>query len=502
MDDKKDEKISLGVKDLSDDLNFTGVEGASEESEIKTTEDLEKKLDEEAENTAKKTPEDKEKENPEEPKKESDTTEDQSKDGQGEDIQLKRVVKPKENPNQENLDNPFKEDPDTIKVKRNLRIFLCILAAVLLAIVLFFVFGAKDTENDDVAWKFDTVEYGSKNDMPVDESRSAWKILYQQPLDTYKIGTQTVRVQAKSPEDGKVKEFTHTFTIRDTKKPKITTSSDKLTVLYGENPNYDYLHIKATDPVDGAVSYRIDDTNKMGIGTHNIKIIAEDFNGNKTEKTIHVTVKGKSSESAMHAYRTAVDDLKKAYKQEQDEKAKEEAQKENASKVTSTGRIIWVGDSRYVGMENVANSSDDIYVAKGSMGYSWFVNTAIDQVNSQKKDGDTIIVNLGVNGFGASQYANKLNELVENDWKNCNVIFMSVNPIDDSKAASNGYQVRNSQVIEFNNYMMEHLSAKITYLDTYSQLINDISNETFDGVHYTSSTSGKIYTLGRNAIPD
>lgn len=494
MDPKKDQddkKITLGFNDLSDDLEFIGAKGADEEeSKIKTPDDLEKKLDEEAkkgtqENTDQKTD------------KESLDTDATDKDNQ--DIQLTRIVKQKKDPNRHELNNPFVEDEDVIKTKRNLYIFIIILIAILAGISLFFLVFANKNNSEAIAWHADTIEYGSNKTLPADEKRSTWKILYQQPLDTYKIGEQTVRVQAK--KDDTVKEFTHSFTIQDTKKPKIQTSTNKLTVLYGENPNYGSLHIKATDPVDGAVSYKIDDINKMSIGDHNIKIVAEDLNGNRSSKTIHVTVKGKSSKTAMNAYRTGVLNLKKVYQQEQEEKAKEKAEQE-AAKPTTTGRIIWVGDSRFVGMQNVADSSDDVYIAKGSMGYSWFVNTAVDAVNAEMKPGDTIIVNMGVNGFGASQYAKKLNDLVESDWKDCNVIFMSVNPIDDAKAANNGYQVRNSQVIDFNNYMMEHLSSKITYLDTYAQLIDNISSETFDGVHYTSSTSGKIYTLGRNAISD
>lgn len=166
-----------------------------------------------------------------------------------------------------------------------------------------------------------------------------------------------------------------------------------------------------------------------------------------------------------------------------------------------SGRIIWVGDSRFVGQSQYAKDSNDTYIAKVAMGYNWFNSTAIPQVNAVKQSGDAIIVNIGVNDMNSSALCARLNQLAGSDWKDCNVIFMSVNPVNDSKASAHGYSVRNSQVVAFNNYMKQHLDSNIQYLNTFS-IINDNSyNYTSDGVHYTGDGYKAIYNKAKSSLP-
>ena len=144
-------------------------------------------------------------------------------------------------------------------------------------------------------------------------------------------------------------------------------------------------------------------------------------------------------------------------------------------------------------------SAKDVFVAQGSMGYNWMVNTAIPAVNSQLREGDVIVVNLGVNGFGAEEYYHALNQTKATDWKDHRVIFMSVNPIDDQKAIANNYYVTNAQVIDFNSKMRANLED-IEYMDTYSLVYEDLASNTADGVHYTVSTYNMIYEAAKQAI--
>ena len=166
-----------------------------------------------------------------------------------------------------------------------------------------------------------------------------------------------------------------------------------------------------------------------------------------------------------------------------------------------SGRIIWVGDSRFVGQSQYAKDNNDTYIAKVAMGYNWFNSTAIPQVNAVKQAGETIVVNIGVNDMNSSALCARLNQLAESDWKDCNVIFMSVNPVNDSKAAAHGYSVRNSQVVAFNNYMKQHLSSKVQYLNTFSVINDNSYNYTSDGVHYTADGYKAIYNKAKSSLP-
>lgn len=271
-----------------------------------------------------------------------------------------------------------------------------------------------------------------------------------------------------------------------------------MTITAGEKPNYNLLRIKAKDPVDGKVSYIIQDGGLSTIGDHRISIKATDFNGNTTVKRITVHVEGFVTKSGLDTYRQKVAWLKDTFTKEQ--KAKEDAEKAVEAKKSASGRILWIGDSRFVGMSQTCSSDKDVYIAKGGVEYSWFTNTAVNEANSKLQDGDTIIVNIGINGLEYEKLADRLNQLADGDWKNYKVIFMSVNPVDEEKETQNGYSTTNDDIKEFNSYMKQHLVSNITYLDTYSSLVDDISSRTADGLHYSTGTNQSIYNMGRAAI--
>ena len=368
---------------------------------------------------------------------------------------------------------------------------------VLLALTIgYLVMQFKQDAALPVEWASSKVEYGAKNFKPIKKLNGRTLVAVEN-LNTEVVGTYTIEAKVKD-EDGKITTVSKEFTVEDTQKPTITTEKDELTIKLGETPNYNLLRIKAKDPVDGKVSYIIQDGGLSTIGDHKITIKATDSNGNTATKKITIHVTGYVTNTALSTYRQYVSKLNEAYEEAQ--KAKEEAEKAAKAEENSTGRVIWVGDSRFVGMSQVCNSDSDVYIAKGSMGYSWFANTAVSQVNSQLQKGDTIVVNIGVNGLEYEKLANKLNELASGDWKDYKVIYMSVNPVDEEKEVENGYSTTNDQIKEFNAYMKQHLGTNITYLDTYSSLIDDISSKTADGVHYSTSTSNVIYNMARAII--
>lgn len=159
------------------------------------------------------------------------------------------------------------------------------------------------------------------------------------------------------------------------------------------------------------------------------------------------------------------------------------------------GRIIWVGDSRTVGMQQAVEGSDkNEWVCKTSEGYSWFVNTAIGSVNSKLNKDDTIIFNLGVNDLGnVDKYVKKLNSLANGDWKKAKkIIVMSVNPTDSSKYSGGA---TNEAIKKFNSEMKSGLDASIKYVDTYSQIKDTM--KTSDGLHYDKATYKLLYNIIR-----
>lgn len=175
---------------------------------------------------------------------------------------------------------------------------------------------------------------------------------------------------------------------------------------------------------------------------------------------------------------------------------------------------IIIGDSRTVGMcasitgdwTNCQFSNggafvngNDIYIAQGSMGYSWFNSTAVSAVNNIISSNPNVKFNIyslmGVNFLlsDIDKYIPTYNNLASGSWSNHNLILVSVNPVDEEVEAQHGYSTKNSNIITFNNKLKNGISgvANIKYCDTYNAIINNLG--TSDGLHYTSSTYKDIY---------
>ncbi len=152
---------------------------------------------------------------------------------------------------------------------------------------------------------------------------------------------------------------------------------------------------------------------------------------------------------------------------------------------------ILIGDSRFVGMcDTYGLCGNDKYVAKVGEGYNWFLNTAIDEVNkflNQNKNATyNIFINLGVNDLdNDSKYLEKYKNLANNDWKNHNIYFVSVNPTEGS------YAHLNDKITKFNSNMKNGIGSSINYCDVNSKIKD--SFKTVDGLHYDKDTNKKIY---------
>lgn len=187
--------------------------------------------------------------------------------------------------------------------------------------------------------------------------------------------------------------------------------------------------------------------------------------------------------------------------------------KKEKNTVAINGRVLWVGDSRTVGLEQACSGSGqwdnekditNASMSKVGAGYSYYIQTSIPEVKKLAKSDDTIVVNYGVNDLGggedyvrsmARKYATMTNELakVVNGAK---VIYMSVNPVDDSRSQ----YVKMDSVKIFNEEIQKHLSG-VTYVDTCSGLLkSDFLTSEYDGegLHYGPKTYGYIYDSIRN----
>lgn len=172
---------------------------------------------------------------------------------------------------------------------------------------------------------------------------------------------------------------------------------------------------------------------------------------------------------------------------------------------SNKNNIIYVGDSRMVGLCLSVNlsSKEDCSIAKGSMGYNWFSSTALSSIKSKlnSKKNSTVVIYMGTNDLlnnGAPEsYAKDYNQLAK-DYNDSSIIIVSVTEIDDDKAVDNGYQVKNSQVVNFNNSLKKSLSSDVKYCDVYSKINNNFN--TSDGIHYTSDTYKNIYQQIQNCL--
>ena len=173
--------------------------------------------------------------------------------------------------------------------------------------------------------------------------------------------------------------------------------------------------------------------------------------------------------------------------------------------------MIFVGDSRTVGMYdavnskstpdsqnlNVTDSNNVTWSAKVSMGYSWMESTGVPQIESKIVDNTGVIILMGINDMGnVNQYASYANKKAE-EWesKSAKVFFVSVNPVSERDAQKYGYPETNTMIENFNKNLKAGLSSKVTYIDTYSSIKGDMEKGTQDGVHYTNDVYKKIYKL-------
>lgn len=159
----------------------------------------------------------------------------------------------------------------------------------------------------------------------------------------------------------------------------------------------------------------------------------------------------------------------------------------------SYNNIIYTGDSRFVGMENIANG--ELFIAKSSQGYNYFIEN-LESIKDSYTKNDLIVIGFGVNDLhNIDKYIEMANILSEN----YNIAYLSINPIDEVKASKRGYGLTNEDIDNFNEKLQENLDKNVLYIDSNSHLKED-GFDTTDGIHYTRDTYKKIYNYINEVI--
>ncbi len=166
------------------------------------------------------------------------------------------------------------------------------------------------------------------------------------------------------------------------------------------------------------------------------------------------------------------------------------SEEDNGPVVDATNNAyIFIGDSRYVQMDEVCHTSDldnEYMVAKIGMGYDWLVKEAIPEaqkiINTNPGKNWTLIMGLGINDLkNIDKYLYTYAQLAGAH----NVVLASVNPVQNHEF------IKNEEVVSFNTALK---TLGLPYIDTYSVLVASGFN-TEDCLHFSGWTYVRINEL-------
>lgn len=151
-----------------------------------------------------------------------------------------------------------------------------------------------------------------------------------------------------------------------------------------------------------------------------------------------------------------------------------------------TEGTIYVGDSRFNGMEMHLKKGDGYVVAKDSMGYKWLVTEALPAIENIKATHTditewTIVSGLGVNDlYNIDNYIQVYKNLEAAGYR---VVALSVNPTNHKRVGLNE---------EINVFNFKLSQSGLEYFDLNRHLL-DVGFDTVDGLHYKKATYQEIW---------
>ena len=158
--------------------------------------------------------------------------------------------------------------------------------------------------------------------------------------------------------------------------------------------------------------------------------------------------------------------------------------------------IIFVGDSRTVGMGNAMRDTDDlcVYVGMSGEGYYWFAEDGIREMEAAIKEYPKapVVINLGVNDPEIVSDYLKLYRLFPSRYPQTTFYFLSVNPVTREAASRTNQEIR-----AFNSKIKAAFPDQ--YIDSY-RWMKLTGFECVDGVHYSEETYRDIHDFTVKAI--
>lgn len=164
---------------------------------------------------------------------------------------------------------------------------------------------------------------------------------------------------------------------------------------------------------------------------------------------------------------------------------------ENYEEPSFYNQLIFIGDSRTVGMCDAVQGSTEvttIWSCKIAMGYDWMTSTGVPQIEQYVGDNTAVIFLMGVNDPGNIQnYISYVNGKADEwDALGADTYYAAVGPVSKGTKYVSG-----QDIADFNMSLQEGL-VNVTYLDVYGYLVEN-GYSTTDGLHYTASTYQDIY---------
>ena len=175
-----------------------------------------------------------------------------------------------------------------------------------------------------------------------------------------------------------------------------------------------------------------------------------------------------------------------------------------------THRIIFVGDSRTLGMRDALHragrTDDDIFIGKVGEGVSWFIEEGMSEMDDAIEEYPDlpVVFNLGVND------PTEIDDYIVTYWDcirnhpDTDFYILSVNPIDEeflleSETAAEEVldMINNLNIAKLNLRLKEEFTRR--YLDSASFLKSD-GFETVDGLHFNTKTYLKIHDFVVNEL--
>jgi len=158
---------------------------------------------------------------------------------------------------------------------------------------------------------------------------------------------------------------------------------------------------------------------------------------------------------------------------------------------------IWLGDSRFVGMNNACHMDEEDnnwVVAKVGKGLKWCIDDAMPEIEDIVQDNPDITEWVLISGLGVNDSYNVKSYMEFYDsLDGFDLILLSVNPMEKSKCEKYGYDFGSLQrgADTFNNVLTD---SDYTVVDT-SGYMYELGFSTVDGIHYTKDTYETIYSF-------